>query len=239
MDGVPDHSHKKWGLDNLFDVPGVWYGGTIVGTFAFVKQDSVLVYRCNYEEKFWTTATFGSKSRVRNFAEGYAFEYCRQKGLLINETRFIAPKVIEMKVGTMTTIFNSEKLDWIKDEKWRLIGEATGKFFAATTRGKQVVKLHRALRTNGRIDERPRHFDGNGLNNLDSNLWKVHVSKVRYSGIVGVDRRRIGRYEFWVAEWTKDGHSYRQQFRIRDGNEEEAKKKAIEAKRRSSVATTE
>jgi hypothetical protein len=245
MDSEFDTSHRKWNLSELFEIPGPWSGGKIVGTLRFIDQDRMLVYHHfdgNEEtHRQWKTSEYDSRDDA--YAVGYEFahEYCYQRNILLNQVRMIAPNVIEMKVDNTTTIFDDMNLGKIISSTWLLVKDRrTQAPFAKSTRLGKTVFLHRLI-WNYRGFMWIRHRNGNTLCNLNSNYEclsnNLHIvdkkSKRTVPKPLGVFKEIKGTYQYWTATWIESGVYCRQRFRIFEGLEEDAERRATETRKLS------
>ena len=234
--------NKKWTIANTFDTPRPWSGGKIVGTLKFVKKRQQLSYHHfdgkDEVKRSWKTSNFQSESEAYSHYYTEVYEYCKAGGFLLNETRLIAPGLIEMKVDSTTTIFDSWMLDTVSSSTWHIQKPRSRKaltYVECRTGGRRLL-LHQLLYD---LQQRSlvKHLDGDVLNNLASNLQpktkKTIPKRIRTtghsSGISGVFReRRRMNVEYWTAAWREpDGTDHRRRFRIKNGNDAECKRKAI------------
>jgi len=241
-----DTSFNKWGVLNAFDIPEPWSGGRIAGSLSFIQNDSLLVYHIfDGNEEFrlcWKTSSFESKQHAYAQAHSEVYQYCKQRGILLNEMRRIAPDVMEMKVGSKTTIFDLDVSDAVAGSLWYLFDAKTRKhnFYVKGRHNGQPIFLHQFVKD----ILQPRlvkHKTGDGLNNLRENITikqrrekPVPSGKTRHrSEMPGVYREQVGIYSYLTADWQEDKKTVRRRFRITDESDKESKAMALLTKQRA------
>jgi hypothetical protein len=228
-------THKRWKLVDSFDPLPQWSGGQIAGRLKSMKNNQGVVYHHVDGEKVikqtWKTSNFPSHKDAYAHAYQSVYQYCKSGGFLLNEVRLIAPSVIEMKISSMTTtIFDHCMLEAVSKYIWHLAKPRNkkGREYVETRRDGAKLLLHRLLYDLQHLFL-VKHVDGDGLNNLASNL--IQKSKKTYRPRVprtpGVYKEQSGHRYYWTASWTEEGKYMRRRFRVEPGKEHESKSKAI------------
>jgi len=246
-----DHSLDKWrsAVPNIIDPPPPFSGGKRPG---YISRNNKLIefklrMRACKITRSWRITEHGEE-RAWSLAKEFAQKWCEDHDLCRNQTRFIAPGVVEMKLTQgLTTIFEERNLQLVLSYTWRACRMGNVFYVRGTTYGgfhqkQNFVSLHRVI-SNLPDDLMTDHLDGNGLNNLSANLLPSTASQNQHnnalnikntSGTNGVHRNiviyRSGRQAvFWKASWMENGKTVSKAFRVREDDIDElsAKRQAI------------
>lgn len=226
----------------MFENPPAFSGGHRAGSITKVCASIVYKVERNYKvilRKSWKIADFANESEARTIATLFARDYSHEHGLSRNEIRLISPAVMEMKVGGLTTIFDANEYDRIKDFAWS--AQRHGRTYYVKGRGciagRRTHKYLHQILTNAMSGQEVDHDDHNGLNNLSTNLKagttkdnrnNCIISKANRSGFPGVHRTAYpGQAIGWVASWRENGERRTKWFSVKDGGEENAKAAAV------------
>lgn len=175
MDGEESQSPPKWEISNTFPLPEPWSWGKIAGTLKFIDNKKTVTYQhFNGKEeirRMWSVSSFGSEEEAYSVAHAEVYAYCSEAGVLLNEVRRIAPGVLEMKVGSMTTIFDQSMVDIVYSSTWHIANRPSTNtpYFVEGRRDGQNCFLHKLLLHFPDVRNAV-HKNRNGLDNRLSNL---------------------------------------------------------------------
>jgi hypothetical protein len=163
----------RWELPGLFPVPGPCIGGHPRGRVKMAEDRTHAVYTVSdgtnaFVKKFPCWPYY----RVPEIACKEALEFARafsvQHGLEYNGYRRIGTGIIEMKVGSMTTVFNEDQLPKVTPLKWTVVQLKDG-YHVRSIGGGGSKSMHRVILGDCK-GVYVQHIDKNGLNNLTANL---------------------------------------------------------------------
>ena len=171
MEGEVEKS--RWEIPGLFAVPGKCMGGYYRGKLRLSKDRSHALYTVSdgtnrFAKKFPVLTYYRDPEVAYKVAREFACEFSVRNGIEYNAYRRIGPGIIEMKVGKTTTIFDEEHLKNVRTMKWDVM-KSGNVYHVRTTDSRPARSLHRLILDAAR-GQYVQHLDGNGLNNLNSNL---------------------------------------------------------------------
>jgi len=242
---------QKWKISNLFEPTPPWGGGNHkhAGRVSLILDGTIAEFRQGRNpriRRYWGVAKYGTIENCLRKANKFA-AFCRAKNdWVLNQTRLIAPGVIEMRIGKETTIFDECNLEKVQAYTWACEYDTHTNYAVSQikTGGRyKQIRLHRLITEAGegtKVDHKKR----NGLNNLMSNLI-VSTSKVNCnnknlmstnkSGFNGVRREKVRRIVYWKVSYMENGKAKTVRFRVWGHDEEDAMQKAIACRREADI----
>jgi hypothetical protein len=118
--------------------------------------------------KRWDCYEFEDAETAFCEARDFARAFCVERGIEYNGYRMIGPEIVEMKVGKHTTVFDERFLLEVRMYKWTT-ARTKNNMIVVKCMDKRNLVLHRLVAEAGE-GQLINHADGNGLNNLLSNL---------------------------------------------------------------------